>query len=312
MKLIFLTRFHSQQGQHTLGQRLMQAALAQGHELQIINPAEVVLEFNHTQGKMPVFWQGQPYPQGALTLPMARWDDAHTWQIAETLQSWGTPTSLHQRLPLGDHVTMARLLARNNLPAPRSWVLAQAEQIGIILPELVFPILMRSRYGGTGRKVVVVQHSGDAYTQAAQLAASGQSFLVQDLPQPFGEDVRALVVGGKILAALQRQAPAGFVRPREASNPHVAPTQLSAPEQSLVLTAARMYGGPFCAISLLRTAQGPLMLEFSRVPTLVEFEQTFQADFASPIIAELGHIAENLALLKPGAKVVPLNHMKAV
>ncbi|MCA3243958.1 MAG: hypothetical protein INF43_01460 [Alphaproteobacteria bacterium] len=309
MKLVFLTRFHSQQGQHgqyALGQRLIQAALAHGHELQIINPADVLLEFGERNGTFPVRWRGQPYPRVDLTLPMARWDDSHTWQVAETLQSWGYPVSMHQRLPLGDHITMARLLARRNITAPRSWVLSQADQIAMILPDLEFPVLMRSRYGGSGRRVAVVQHSGEAYTHANQLAAGGQPFLVQDLPQPLGQDVRVLVVGSKIVAALQRQAPPGFVRPREAGNHRVTTTQLTQTEAQLALGAARMYGAPFCAVSILRSARGPLLLELSRVPTLAEFEQTYQADFASMIIAELVVMAQRLGQVPTEGPIVQL------
>lgn len=309
MKLVFLTRFHSQQGQHgqhALGQRLIQAALAKGHELQIINPADILLEFGERNGNFPVRWRGQVYPRVDLTLPMARWDDSHTWQVAETLQNWGHPISLHQRLPLGDHITMARLLARRNIAAPRSWVLSQADQIGMIIPILEFPILMRSRYGGTGRRVVVVQHTGEAYNHADYLAKGGQPFLVQDLPQPLGQDVRVLIVGNRVAAALQRQAPPGFVRPREDGNHRVTTTTLTEAEENLALAAARMYGAPFCAVSLLRSGRGPLLLEVSRVPTLAEFEHAYQADFASIIVDELVQLSHRLAQASKEGPVVPL------
>ncbi len=314
MKLVFLTRFHSQNGmggQHALKQRLVDAALAHGHELQIINPAEVVLDFNSSHGAIPVRWRGQPYPTVDLTLPMARWDDQHIWQVVDTLQSWGQPIAAHQRLPLGDHVTMARLLARRNIPAPRSWVLGSAEQIRVIMNELVFPVLMRSRYGGTGRKVAVVQHSGEAYSFAAQLAAGGQSFLVQDLPFPLGEDIRALVIGNRVEVALHRTAPLGFVRPKEDGNPKATLTKLSDAETELALAAAKLYGAPFCAVNLLRTAQGPQLLELSRVPTLNELERTSGRDLATPIVHELVAIAERMSAKSQAGPVVPLRRADA-
>jgi ribosomal protein S6--L-glutamate ligase len=313
MKLVFLTRFHSHHGAHEanpLGHRLVQAALAQGHELQIINPADVLLEFGSVRGgptgNFPVLWRGQPFPRTDFILPMARADDTHTWQIADTLQSWGHPVSMHQRLPLGDHITMARLLARRNIPSPRSWVLSHPEQLGIIIPELQFPILMRSRYGGTGRKVAVVAHSGEAYSHAAQLAVGGQPFLVQDLPQPLGEDLRVLVVGNGVQVAVHRQAPAGFVRPKEEGNLRVTPTRLTPTEEALALAAARMYGAPFCAVNLLRSPQGPMLLEVSRVPTLAELETATGQDLATPIIQELVNLAARLAAQGQEGPVVAL------
>jgi ribosomal protein S6--L-glutamate ligase len=266
-----------------------------GHTLTIVNPAEIVLDFAHTeQGGFPVQWRGRAYPLADLTLPLARWNDNTTWQIAETLQSWGRAITVPQRVPLGDHISMARLMARRSIPAPRSWVLSHPEQLQLLLTDVKFPILMRSRYGGTGRKVAVVQHSGEAFSHASSLASSGQTFLVQDLPEPLGQDVRVLVVGDKIVAAVARKAPAGFVRPKEAGNADVRPTTLNSEEERVALAAARLYGASFCAVSLLRTNTGPLMLELSRVPTLVEFESLNGADYASMILTHLAEMAYRL------------------
>lgn len=302
MHLILLTRFHSQhQGPAgtPLGLRLMETALKLGHTLTIINPLEVSLAFGGQEsGAFPVMWRGQPFPAADLILPIARWDDAVTWQIAETLHSWGRPITMHQRVPLGDHVSMARLLARRNIPAPRSWVLSHPAQLDMILTDVAFPLLMRSRYGGKGRKVAIVQHSGEAMSHARNLASSGQPFLVQDLPTPLGEDIRLLVVGNEVISTLHRTAPAGFVRPKESENPQVVSTTATSEEIRIALAGAQLYGAPFCAVNILRTEKGPLMLEISRVPTLAEFENTTGADFATPIVNHLAALAERNQQLK--------------
>lgn len=295
MNLILLTRFHSQHqgplGTPT-GTRLADAALRMGHTLTIVNPSDIVLDFGQTeQGRLPVQWRGRDFPIADLTLPLARWDDNATWQVAETLQSWGRLVSIPQRVPLGDHISMARLMARRGIPAPRSWVLSHPEQLQMLIPDVKFPILMRSRYGGTGRKVAIVQHSGEAFSHARNLAASGQPFLVQDLPEPLGQDIRVLVVGEKVVAALARTAPAGFVRPKEAGNAKAVPITLTTEEENVALAAARLYGASFCAVSLLRTNTGPLMIELSRVPTLVEFESATGIDYASMIVTALTDVA---------------------
>lgn len=288
MKIIFLTRFHSHHAQSGFMARLAEEAMARGHELLIVNPAEVVLHFSGTAApSFPVSWNGEPFPDADLILPSARWDDSHTWQIVETLQSWGKNVATHNRVPLGDHVTMMRLFARRGIPAPRTWVLSQAEQVGIILSELTFPCLMRSRYGGSGRKLIVVQHSGEAFTHAQQLSISGQPFVLQDLPQPLGEDIRILVVGEGIAAAIHRTAPDGFVRPREAGNRHITRIELTPEETKVAISAAQLYGAPFCTVSLLRTAAGPMLLEVARAPTLDEMEGATGHNLAQKIVDHL-------------------------
>ncbi len=315
MKLILLTRFHSQHQGAPLVARLMQAAEAQGHQLLVINPAEVVQAFNSATAaeSCPVLWRGQPFPVADLTLPIARWDDDHTWQIAQSLEAWGYPVTMHQRVPLGDNITMARLLARSNIPAPRSWVMAHPSQLSVVMPELHFPLLMRSRYGGSGRRVAVVQHSGEAYTHAQYLATGGQPFLVQDLPEPYGEDVRVLMLGDKPVASIKRMAPAGFVRPKEEGNPLCSVSPLSAEETRIAQAAARLYGAPFCAVSMLRSKlKGPLLLEVSRVPAITEMESVTGQDLAAAIMAHVAALgALHAARKKAPSTVVPMSGKRA-
>ncbi|NBV54739.1 MAG: hypothetical protein EBR79_03395, partial [Proteobacteria bacterium] len=280
MKIILLTRFHSQNAVSGFMSRLLSEAVALGHVLQLINPDEVVLQFGGQPGvpggafpiQFPVLWQGSAFPEADLVIPLCRWNDTHTWQVAETLQAVGRRVVLHNKIPLGDNVTMARLMARWGLPIPRSWVLAQPVQAAIVLPELKFPCLMRSRYGGAGRKLIVAQHSGEVFGYAEQLCRGGQSVMIQDLPEPLGEDIRALVIGEVVAVAVRRIAPEGFVRPRENGNSRVNVVELTPKETELMAGAARMYGGTFCAVSLLRTQQGPVLLEVSRAPVLAEME----------------------------------------
>lgn len=302
MHIILLTRFHSHHSNSAFTNRLVEEAVKAGHKLTIINPADVVLKFTGSRASdFPVFYNGQPFPEADLILPSARWDDAHSWQVAETLQAWQRPAVLHNRVPLGDHVTMARLYARRQIPAPRTWVLSQPMQLAIVLPEIRFPCIMRSRYGGAGRRLAVVQHSGEAYSLAEQLSNIGQPFMIQDLPEPIGQDIRTLVVGERIAAAVHRRGPEGYVRPRESGNSHIYEAQLSPEESKVVLAASELYGAPFCTVSIVRTEQGPLLLEVARAPTLDELEEATHKNLAAEIVTYLTKLAEVTR-----ARVVPL------
>ncbi|MBI1308886.1 MAG: hypothetical protein GC129_03365 [Proteobacteria bacterium] len=302
MHIVFLTRFHSNHTQSGFITRLAAEASAMGHKLTIINPAEIILQFSGDRAAdFPVRWNSIPFPDADLILPSARWDDNHTWQIAETLQAWNRPVMLHNRVPLGDQVTMARLFARREIPAPRTWVLSQPAQLAIVLTEITFPCIMRSRYGGSGRRLAVVQHSGEAFTQAQELCKTGQPFMIQDLPLPQGEDVRAMVIGNKVAFAIHRKAPDGFVRPRESGNATITPIELSPEENKVVLAAAQLYGAPFCSVGLLRTEYGPMLLEVARAPTLEELESASEMNLARAIVEHLITLAGKVS---PG--VVPL------
>ena len=314
MRFIILTRFHSQHAQGEFVVRLAAAATQLGHTFSIVNPADIYLDFAHAPNPSkgsaslpdsPVRWRDLSFPASDLILPIARWDDEFTWQIVETLRAWGQRVYPHNRVPLGDHVTMARLFARRNIPTPRSWVLNNAEQFTVIMPELNFPCLIRSRHGGRGRQFNIAQHSGEGLELASKFSQVGQPFVVQDLPQPWGEDVRIMLIGTQVAAAVLRRAPVGFVRPRESGNLSATPTELTPQEKELAIQAASIYGAPFSAVSLLRTASGPVLLEVARAPVLSEMETATGINLALPIIEHLAALA-GVSAASTADNVIPL------
>ncbi|RYD36373.1 MAG: hypothetical protein EOP85_18330 [Verrucomicrobiaceae bacterium] len=226
-----------------------------------------------------------------------------TWSPSG-IRLWGQPVYPHNRIPLGDHVTMARLFARRNIPTPRSWVLNSSEQFTVIIPEIEFPCLIRSRHGGRGRQFNVAQHSGEGLELAQKFSNVGHPFVVQELPQPWGEDLRIMLVGNQVVASVLRRAPVGFVRPRESGNLSVSLVQLTPQEETLAQQAAQMYGAPFCAVSLLRTEAGPVLLEVARAPVLSELEATTGLNLAEPIVRHLSSLVASSS--SPQANVVPL------
>jgi len=311
MRFVILTRFHSQHAQGEFILHLAAAAAEAGDTITIVNPADIFLDFSKAPApgrgsgnlqECPVRWRDLAFPAADLILPLARWDDEFTWQVADTLSAWGQPVYPSSRVPLGDHVTMARLFARGGVPSPRSWVLSQPEQLTVILPELNFPCVLRGRHGGKGRQFSVARHSGEALELASRFSSTGQPFLVQDLPQPWGEDLRILVLGNSVAAAVRRIAPAGFIRPRESGNLSAERVELTEAETALAKRAAHIYSAPFCAVSLLRAPSGPLLLEVARAPVLAELEAATGLNLAGVIVTHLQALAA--AHNAPAAPVV--------
>ena len=103
--------------------------------------------------------------------------------------------------------------------------------------------------------------------------------------QPLVRDVRALVVGGRVVAAMQRQAPLGQFRAnlhRGGSARAFAP-DLAVEAAALAATAA--LGLDVAGVDLLLTASGPLVLEVNASPGLEGIEAASGVDVAGAIIA---------------------------
>ncbi len=289
MDICLLTSFHSNHQRSSFIHRLAEEAQKHSITLHLVNPSELTLSIQN--GKTEVSYHGKPLPRYDLTHYALRWDDNHTWQVVDVLKNLGYFTVPTQRMPLGDSITMARLFAKSGIRTPRTWVLANAGQLPMILGELVFPCMFRMRRGQKGRGVVKVTHMGEALSVAEQLASAGLGVIIQELLDPIGKDIRALVVDGKVVAAVERTAAHDYLRPAEDGNALVTVTTLSPAESKMVVDAARLYNAPYAAINFLRNSGGPVLLEVSRAPVLTEIERASGANIAALIVEHLMNLA---------------------
>ncbi|MFZ2587451.1 MAG: hypothetical protein WAZ18_04965 [Alphaproteobacteria bacterium] len=291
MRFALLTRFHSRHGQSSFVRRLVEESVRAGHTFDVVNPADVSLAFDGGQG--PVMWNGQPFPRFDLVHYALRWDDDHTWNVVETLKGMGLRVLPPTRVPMGDSVTMARLFGRANITTPKTWIFNSAAQLAIVLDELPFPCLFKVRKGTAGRRLYIANHTGEAMQIADTLENSGHPFVVQQILAPTGTDIRVFVVGDKVVAGVERVAPAGFLWPKEEGNARVVPVAVTPAEEKLAVAAAKVYTAPYAAVNLLRTAgQPPLLLELSRAPTLTEVERATQVNIAGHIVAYCARVAK--------------------
>lgn len=283
MQFCLLTRFHNQHENSSFIHRLVEEATRKGHTFHLVNPEDITLAFD---GKnFPVRWQGRDFPQFDLIHYALRWDDEHTWEVIDALRMWGRKVMPATRVPMGDSITMARLVARKGIRTARTWVLSSPEQLPIILPELPFPCVFKVRKGGSGRKIYIANHTGEALQVAEGLAKSGFSFVVQEILPPTGTDVRVFVVGDQIVAAVERLAHPTFMRPKEEGNLRLHETKLQPAEIKLVKSAMQLYAAPYAAVSILRREdEEPVLLELSRAPALGEVEATTGVNIAARII----------------------------
>ena len=111
------------------------------------------------------------------------------------------------------------------------------------------------------------------------------NILVQEfIKEAGGTDIRCLVVGGKVVAAMQRTGAEGEFR----SNLHRGGTaqtvKISPEERSTAVRAAKSMGLNVCGVDLLRANHGPVVMEVNSSPGLEGVEKATGKDIAGMII----------------------------
>ena len=147
------------------------------------------------------------------------------------------------------------------------------------------PLVVKLLQGTQGKGVVLAETHKAAESLIDAFRNLDANFLVQEfIKEAGGSDIRCLVIGSKVVAAMKRQAKEGEFR----SNLHRGGTasliRLTPEERSTAVRAAKKMGLNVAGVDLLRSNHGPVVLEVNSSPGLQGIETATGKDVASLII----------------------------
>tara|TARA_B100001146_G_scaffold84984_1_gene75525 strand:- start:917 stop:2191 length:1275 start_codon:yes stop_codon:yes gene_type:complete len=191
-----------------------------------------------------------------------------------------------------DKLHAAQILSSNHIPVPtavlvRDWrdVDRAIRQVGGV------PCIIKQLEGTQGGGVFLAHTEREASEIAWKVLANNpEGVLVQEyIRESHGRDVRVLVVGGKVVAAMRRRAHGREFR----SNFHLGGTveSIELPDDyaRIACKAARLLGLDIAGVDLLESSRGPLLLEVNSSPGLEGIEKASGVNVASHIMS---HVVE--------------------
>lgn len=111
------------------------------------------------------------------------------------------------------------------------------------------------------------------------------NILVQEyIKESGGADIRCLVVGDKVVAAMKRQGAAGEFRSNLHRGGSATLIKLTPEERSTAVRAANTMGLNLAGVDLLRSNHGPLVMEVNSSPGLEGIEAATNKDISDMII----------------------------
>ncbi len=150
------------------------------------------------------------------------------------------------------------------------------------------PCIVKLMKGTHGQGVMLLRHQSSAESTIETFQKLKEAILVQEfIEEARGEDVRAFVVDGKIVAAMKRKARPGEFRSnlhRGGSSIHI---KLTSAEIETALQATAVLGLRVAGVDMLQSSRGPLLLEVNPSPGLEGIETTTKINVAGKIIEML-------------------------
>jgi ribosomal protein S6--L-glutamate ligase len=158
------------------------------------------------------------------------------------------------------------------------------------------PVLVKllSQTEKTGLMICETLQSLEAALEA--ILGLGQNIVVQQYVKARGRDLRVLVVGGRVVAALRRRPRVGRFARTLARGARFEACALPTAHARVAVETARVVGLEVCAVDMLDVRGGPLVFEVNSSPGIREAEEACGVDVAAAIVAR----AEQLAAARPG------------
>lgn len=185
-----------------------------------------------------------------------------------------------------DKLRSLQLLARDGVGLPVTGCAHSTKDIdGVIKLAGGTPLVVKLIEGTQGVGVILAETRKAAEAVIEAFRGLDANILVQEfIKEAGGSDVRCFVVGGKVVAAMKRQAGAGEFR----SNLHRGGTaekiKISPEERSTAVRAARTMGLNISGVDVLRSNHGPVVMEVNSSPGLEGIEKATGVDVAGKII----------------------------
>jgi ribosomal protein S6--L-glutamate ligase len=279
--------------------RLVEAARARGHRVRVLDPVALEMELGAAQ-RPEVFHRGRRFPPTDVVIPrIALSINQYGLAVVNQLGLLGIPL-LNGTAGISasrNKMRCLQLLAASGLRVPRTAMAADPSGLKRMarhaggVPVLV-KLLSPNERGG----VMICETLQSLEAALEAIMGLGQNIIVQQYVKGArGADLRVLVVGGQVIAALRRSPPVGRMARTLGRGARYEATRASPACARAAVAAARVVGLEVCAVDMLDVRGGPLVFEVNSSPGIREVEEACGVDAADAIVAR----AEALAARRP-------------
>ncbi len=268
-------------------QRLKAAAEERGHELDIIDTLRCYM--NIASRRPEIYYNGQKLTGYDAVIP----------RIGASVTFYGTAVLRQFEMmgvyPLNESVAIGRsrdklrsmqLLARDGIGLPVTTFAHDPKQTEEVLKLAGgAPIVIKLLEGTQGIGVVLADTNRSAKSVVEAFRGAGVNIMLQEfIKEAGGTDIRAIVIGGKVVAAMKRTGAEGDFRSNLHRGGSAQVVKLSPEERATAVRAAKTMGLNACGVDMLRANHGPVVMEVNSSPGLEGVEKATGLDIAGKMI----------------------------
>lgn len=252
--------------------RLVEEAQNRGHDVQVIKYKDCYASIESSNPR--VGYEGEYLTGFDAIIPriagyMTRYGTAIVRQFE--MQGVYTPVSSIAIGRSHDKIRSMQLMARSGVGIPKTVFSRNTTDIDDMLEQIGgVPVIIKLARGTHGNGVVLAETKKAAKStlQAFYLGnEDGTNILIQEyVKESAGTDIRAFVVGGRVVASMERQSLDDDFRSNIHQGGQGKVIKLTEQERKTAIKAARTMGLNICGVDMMRSHKGPLVLEVNASP----------------------------------------------
>ncbi len=264
--------------------RLVEAVRAHGHDARVLDTLRCSLVLARDAPR--IFYRGEEVRGVGVVIPrIGASITGYGLSVVNQFDMMGVPV-VNNSIPIArarDKLRALQLLSRFGIDIPRTVMCRYREEVALALEQVGgLPCIMKLIRGTQGVGVLLASSMSEVEGMLDTLWTLGQEILIQELiAESRGRDVRALVVGDRVVAAMRRTAREGEFRSNIHRGGEGQAIELPPAYAEAAVKAVRVIGLEVAGVDLLESREGPKIMEVNSSPGFEELERTTGVDIAS-------------------------------
>jgi ribosomal protein S6--L-glutamate ligase len=269
---------------------LVQACLKNKIAFDILNYNKTDISFEN--GVPVVYYLGKKLSDIDAIIPRIASSATHLGaRLIRQFNILGIPSTIDadSLTKVRDKLVVQQLLTNAGIPMPNTYFPAEESDPDVWnFKPGNYPMIVKMLHGNRGAGVILAESQAALKSILDAFQRLKEPVIVQEfIREAKGRDIRAFVVNGEIVAAMERCAKSNDFRSNLHQGGHAVPIELSELEKDLIVRTAEICQLDVTGIDLLRSEKGPLILEVNGSPGLEGIETVTGIDVAGKIIQYL-------------------------
>ncbi|MCK5698588.1 MAG: RimK family alpha-L-glutamate ligase [Candidatus Aenigmarchaeota archaeon] len=208
------------------------------------------------------------------------------FEIINAFDAFPVPKPYHAAtiLVAHDKFLTSIVLAHSNIPVPKTYIVKTKKAFESIRSNIKYPLMAKLKGGSGGQGIMYVENKESMESIISSMEVLKEEILIQEFIENPGEDIRVLVAGDTVIGSMKRIAKEGEKRANVKAGGTPAKYTATDEIKDISIRAAKAVGADICAVDLIESSKGPVVIEVNINPGLVGLTAATNFNIAKRIV----------------------------